>query len=43
MRYVYFIFDHGMNVSHVKGIEKRGWIVFSTTYLILYLVEYMIG
>ena len=42
MKYVYLIFYHVINISNIKEIKKKWWIIYPTTYSISYLVEHMI-
>ena len=42
MGYVCPIFYHKINIFHVKGMKKKRWIIYPTTYAILCLVEYRI-
>ena len=43
MRYVYLISYHRINISHMKGMKNKGWIIYPTTFPIPYLVKHRIG
>ena len=43
MGYAYLISYHGINISYIKGMKKRGWIIYLITYPVPCLVEHKIG
>ena len=43
MKYVYLIFYHVINISNIKEIKKKWWIIYPATYHIPCLVEHTIN